>query len=719
MRGFQPAAQRAAQQKKGYAEGGMVRGPGTGTSDEVPEEVAEGSYIMPADSTREVGEEALERMGARGFPVGGPGAGVPVNLSNGEFKLPPEQVHSIGVQALDQIKAATHQPAARGFAPGARAGMAGRPEPEPRQFFADGGLVEDERRKPVSPSNIFPQASPSAGANIYGAAAQSTSDRLGSSGQFATVPASIGQQPGRTPAPGAMPAASPGVAQADAERQALVDQIPAGRGFAPAAAAARPSASPSAPVPRGFAPGAAAAPVPAAAPTVPARSALGFVADAFPNTTRAVQGAMDDARTAYQQGGLGAALGQSARVAGTPLVGLADDVMGSAARALDPAAQALKTFVTGDASPIGQPDAPAGTAATPRAPAAAPAAAPNPADQRLAAGTQQPPQGSLAAPAVNEVSPGVFRVDNSYGDSAAAAMAGAAPRGLPSAQNLAAANALSEQQGSAGAGGAGARGFQPGMRPAPAQAPALGFAPAFSGVIGQQGNGNMWSRTPEQQRQDAATQATSIHRPTAALGAAALQAMGAQDLEKVRGAAGLAQESMRQSGALDREGLQQGGANAREALRAGVDLQRVGLESQRVGLEGRKVNSQVETQGYTNRALAQQEKLRALLTDPKATETERLNAQQALRAMAGKSDQDHWKPVALQGGTDAQGNKTESILGAVNERTGEMRRMNASDWPKPLDNHIAALKANPQQAAMFDAIYGPGAARRVVGGAGS
>lgn len=634
---------------------------------------------------------------------------IPGMFKPGEFVLPPDTVHAMGgKEALQGVVDATHTPAPddalvpRGF--------------KPRAFFAQGGAPEDQERKQMSPTNLYPQASPSAGANIYGAAAQSISARLGSSGQFATVPASIGQQPGRTPAPGAMPAASPGAAQADAERQALVDQIPAGRGFAPAAAAARPSASPTVPVPRGFAPGAAAAPVPAAASAGPARSALGFVADAFPNTTRAVQGAMDDARTAYQQGGLGAALGQSARVAGTPLVGLADDVMGSAAQVLDPAAQALKTFVTGDASPIGVPDAPADTAAAPRAAPATPAAAPNPADQRLAAGTQQPPQSSPAAPAVNEVSPGVFRVGNSYGDSAAAALAGAAPRGLPSAQNLAAANALAEQQGSAGAG---ARGFQPSMRPAPAQAPGLGFAPAFSGVIGQQGNGNMWGRTPEQQRQDAATQATSIHRPTAALGAAALQAMGAQDLEKVRGSAGLAQEAMRQSGALDREGLQQGGANAREALRAGVDLQRVGLEGQRVGLEGRKVNSQVEAQGYANRALAQQEKLRALLTDPKATEAERLNAQQALRAMAGKSDQDHWKPVALQGGTDAQGNKTESILGAVNERTGEMRRMNASDWPKPLDNHIAALKANPQQAAMFDAIYGPGAARRVVGGAGS
>ena len=39
------------------------------------------------------------------------------------------------------------------------------------------------------------------------------------------------------------------------------------------------------------------------------------------------------------------------------------------------------------------------------------------------------------------------------------------------------------------------------------------------------------------------------------------------------------------------------------------------------------------------------------------------------------STKNQWKAVALQGGTDAQGNKTDSVLGAVNERTGEMKRM--------------------------------------------
>ena len=35
--------------------------------------------------------------------------------------------------------------------------------------------------------------------------------------------------------------------------------------------------------------------------------------------------------------------------------------------------------------------------------------------------------------------------------------------------------------------------------------------------------------------------------------------------------------------------------------------------------------------------------------------------------------------------------------------------------PQPVANHIAALKKNPEQAAMFDSVYGKGAAARYLG----
>ncbi|WP_374257895.1 hypothetical protein [Aquabacterium sp.] len=107
-------------QARGFANGGLVRGPGTGTSDDVKDSVREGTYIMPADSTKEIGAGALAKLSK-----------VPVKLSNGEYKLTPEQVHAIGVQTLDGMKDATHEPV--------------------RKAYADGGLVEDEQSKVSQP----------------------------------------------------------------------------------------------------------------------------------------------------------------------------------------------------------------------------------------------------------------------------------------------------------------------------------------------------------------------------------------------------------------------------------------------------------------------------------------------------------------------------------------------------------------------------------------
>lgn len=130
------------------ARGGMVRGPGTGTSDSIATEAEPGTYIMPADSTAAIGPSALEKMGT-----------VPVRLSDGEFELPPEQVMAIGAAVLKLMKDATHTPVngedggqtdaeveddddnegARGFNPADR--MAQMPE----QMFADGGMVDPNR----------------------------------------------------------------------------------------------------------------------------------------------------------------------------------------------------------------------------------------------------------------------------------------------------------------------------------------------------------------------------------------------------------------------------------------------------------------------------------------------------------------------------------------------------------------------------------------------
>ena len=153
---------------------GMVRGPGTGTSDDVKDAVPPGTYIMPADSTQEIGPEAL---GAAGFRPGSkpkapniPGMGfgasaqVPVNLSNGEFRLSPEQVHAIGVQVLEGMKAATHTPV------GEQGDNDGDDASTRELFFADGGLVDDPNKKrplATSPTNTYPGNQAERAGNIY------------------------------------------------------------------------------------------------------------------------------------------------------------------------------------------------------------------------------------------------------------------------------------------------------------------------------------------------------------------------------------------------------------------------------------------------------------------------------------------------------------------------------------------------------------------------
>lgn len=546
MRGFHPGQKGRAQLRQNHANGGPVRGPGTGTSDEVPDEVPEGTFIMPTDSTQAIGEGNLAAMGG--------GKKVPVNLSNGEFKLPPEQVHAIGVQALDRMKDATHTPvAARGFAPGARQ------QAEPPLFFADGGVVDEENAR-----------------------------------RFVRVPEAIGHQPGRQ-----QPIAT-----------------------APAAASVQPSSV-------GFMPGTRAV---------------------FNESGKAIGDLAG-------QGRYGAAAGEAARAALAYLPAVADDVIGGAARAVLPGiADAGKQFLgmnnNASASELPTPAAPA-----PAAPPVSPGG-----NSAYGLGSSVPdlrksgalPSGETAAPPPpadtptsptappgNEVAPGVYSHGRGqYSDNATDMGFAPAFTGRPNAQNMAAADALAGRQERAASvpGGFG--------HGAPAAA-------GFSGVIGQQGgNGNMWSRTPEQQRRDAEVQASSIHRPTAARGFNTLKALEAESLEGVRGANalaqealrgenGLAQEGVRQDGSLQRESLQQAGANRRAASRDAIDQQRYGVEAR--------------AKGFEIRAAERQEKLYERYEAAKTPEEKSAIAQQ-IRDLSGKATNPKDDLLTVGGGQEWDSN---------------------------------------------------------------
>lgn len=138
------------QTTQNFANGGVVKGAGTGTSDDIKKEVAAGSYIMPADSTEQIGPESLQGLGFKPKQV-------PVNVSNGEYEMPPEQVHAVGVQALDQMKGATHQPVAE-----QNKGL------KPEMYFANGGVVDPE--KEWTGADTAKAAAIGSGAAAYGAA---------------------------------------------------------------------------------------------------------------------------------------------------------------------------------------------------------------------------------------------------------------------------------------------------------------------------------------------------------------------------------------------------------------------------------------------------------------------------------------------------------------------------------------------------------------------
>ncbi len=129
-------------------QGGKIKGPGTDTSDDVQKTVPNGTYIMPADSTAQIGEQNLEQLG-QGKPLD-------INVSNGEFQMTPEQVHAVGAQALDQMKDQTHTPS------GLPQTIMDQPGEKPKLFFRDGGVVEDEWKRNLK-TQSQPQGSLGAG----------------------------------------------------------------------------------------------------------------------------------------------------------------------------------------------------------------------------------------------------------------------------------------------------------------------------------------------------------------------------------------------------------------------------------------------------------------------------------------------------------------------------------------------------------------------------
>lgn len=589
---------------------------------------------------------------------------IPGMFKPGEFVLPPDTVHAMGgKQALQGVVDATHTPVQASF--GLNSPKASAPQTQaapqlglkPEVFFANGGAPEDQLQRSsggqASPTNTFPQASPSAGASVYSGAGFGR-DQFGSSGQIAKVPDAIGQQPGRQmqaqaqPAPAAQPAVAPVASIAGASDAARVPQV-----------------NPAPPVA-----------APAAATRSPGPSEL------------YMQDRAQEMRDQWGSGNYAQAAGTAARTAVQGLgmygVELADKVS-------SPVVNAVGNFAGGligsEAHAAQQPVSPATTPGTAPAASAKPAAAP-----AVAAATQpgltsavgsapRAAQAATTTSASGELPEGVYNHGRGqYSDQASGMGFPAGFTGKPNARNMAAADNLAASNA----------------------APAVGSQPEDGG-FGLRAptvahSGNDWAA--RQRLKDMETSASSITNRAEWRSGSSTPTWGSRhgqgvndpdgkvarfnaatqaDLVAQGKAPELQQRTNEINAGLRRAAMAEAGADRRAQGQIGLGLRRLDLDRQRNQLDAQRITNDERLRAPQIRAAERLGQLQEAYINAKTPEEQTAIAGQ-IRAYSGKNE-DEWQAVALQGGTDAAGNKTEGMLAAVNKRNGEMRRMDGSGKP--------------------------------------
>ena len=101
--------------RRGYAEGGPVEGPGTGTSDSISTAKAPGTFILSADTVRAIGTkkitDLMEKAGVRPGDGESPDpGGRAVRLSSGEWAVPPAATMYHGENFFNALQKKFHRP---------------------------------------------------------------------------------------------------------------------------------------------------------------------------------------------------------------------------------------------------------------------------------------------------------------------------------------------------------------------------------------------------------------------------------------------------------------------------------------------------------------------------------------------------------------------------------------------------------------------------------
>ena len=701
----------------GFKAGGLIRGPGTGTSDSIETEKRPGTFIMPADSTQAIGPEALEELGgpeemgeeaeSMEGQGGESGEAVPVRLSNGEFEFPPEQVQALGEAVLTVMRDATHEQAEDG-----PKGMPKAAGFAPRQFFADGGPVE---------TDVTRIGNSYSGGNVGGSV--SINGQAGA-GTMSTVPAPVvpapttaaapvaAAAPTATPAastatPAAAPAAPMGWAERNAQRS---NQVTASsimdspeRRAAQAALAPAPVAAPAPAIgldatkpkpfgvqppafgtpagfqPRGYANGGTvqdeekqrlanqtamyvqgAQAQAASRPAAPAVTTASAAPASAPATPKAA-GFMPGTRAVFNESGK--AIGDLAKQ------GRYAAAAGETARAALAYGPAVVDDVVGGAL---RSVAPTVVDASKQffgagEPAPAPASPPT---TKTASATTPPVPPAPAQPAAVSATPAV--------ETTAVPAARPLTAGPISAQNNAAAEALSTPR---------AAGFVPGGAGTALPAPVV------------RNSTNDWAA--RKALENAATAASSItanggrfdqNGPAGSPQAAAYRSALATDQALQQAQPGMDQAAMRENGANQRTAVQDAGATERTVIQ---DQGATAREAGRTALAGEELGLKRTAAGFQTRAAAQLESLQNAYAAEKDQAKQAALARQ-IREIQGKEQPARYKVAAGGQQIDASGVPYKVPDRIFNEQTGEVMQQGpsgAKNGPIAISNDDAGKKA--------------------------
>jgi hypothetical protein len=219
-----------------------------------------------------------------------------------------------------------------------------------------------------------------------------------------------------------------------------------------------------------------------------------------------------------------------------------------------------------------------------------------------------------------------------------------------------------------------ARGFEPGRSSPPLDNPTRGFAPAGVSSPVVRHSGNDWAarndlrnlevsassikNRPEWQS-GSSTQAWSTRGGTGAADPdgkiAAYQAALKQDIGMRGAQANMDEATMRENAGLQRERIQQAGATERTGLQETGANQRA---QGQLGVQQGELDIRRTAQGFQTRAAAQQEQLRAVITDPNSSPAARAEAQRALHMLSGRGDSAKDRFLTVGGGQSVKDGQT-------------------------------------------------------------